>query len=304
MSTCLSVLVLDVGTCTPERGDPMHEVQHISVYIARRPAEVYEFASDPRNLPRWAAGLARSEVRRDGDQWVADAPFGKVRVRFEQLNPFGVMDHDVTLESGVIIHNPMRVVPNGEGSEFVFTLIRQPGMSDEEFARDRAAVERDLHALKTRLEREPVALETEGRAIRWARLYDLGTTLLSFGRLSALHRRVVDLARIAPGERILDVGCGPGRLALAAAAVTGSAGEACGIDPAPEMIALARRTAAQRAVRARFDVGVIEALPYPDQRFDVVLSSLMLHHLPDDLKRRGLAEIHRVLKVDGRIVAV
>ena len=54
----------------------MHDVQHISVYIARRPAEVYEFASDPRNLPRWAAGLARSEVRRDGDEWIADAPFG------------------------------------------------------------------------------------------------------------------------------------------------------------------------------------------------------------------------------------
>jgi hypothetical protein len=63
------------------------------------------------------------------------------------------MDHDVTLESGVTIHNPMRVVPNGEGSEFVFTLIRQPGMSEEQFARDEAAVETDLRALKDLLER-------------------------------------------------------------------------------------------------------------------------------------------------------
>src|SRR5262245_54795430 len=149
-----------------------------------------------------------------------------------------------------------------------------------------------------------VAPETEGRAIRWARLYDLGTTLLYFGRRAALHRRVVELASIAPGERILDVGCGPGRLALAAGAVTGTAGEVCGIDPAPEMIALARRKATQLGVRARFDVAVIGALPYPDQRFDVVLSSLMLHHLPDELKRRGLVEIRRVLKPDGRIVAV
>ena len=78
----------------------MHNVQHISVYIDRRPAEVYEFASDPSNLPRWAAGLARSEVRKDGDEWVADAPFGKVRVRFAERNAFGVMDHDVKLESG------------------------------------------------------------------------------------------------------------------------------------------------------------------------------------------------------------
>jgi len=132
----------------------MHDVQHVSVYIARPPAEVYEFASDPRNLPRWAAGLARSEVKSDGDEWIANAPFGKVRVRFAQRNSFGVMDHDVKLESGVTIHNPMRVVPNRDGSEFIFTLIRQPGMSDAQFAKDKAAVEIDLKTLKDLLERK------------------------------------------------------------------------------------------------------------------------------------------------------
>ena len=130
----------------------MHDVQHVSITIARRPAEVYEFASNPRNLPRWAAGLARSEVTMDGDDWVADAPFGKVRVRFAPPNSLGVMDHDVTLESGVTTHNPMRVLPNGEGSEFVFTLIRRQGMSDELFAQDKAAVEKDLKTLKHLLE--------------------------------------------------------------------------------------------------------------------------------------------------------
>lgn len=145
---------------------------------------------------------------------------------------------------------------------------------------------------------------TEGRTIRWARLYDLGTTLLSLGRLSALHRTMVELAGITPGERILDVGCGPGRLAIVAGTVAGPSGETYGIDPAPEMIELARRKAARAGVGVRFEVGVIEALPYPADRFDVVLSSLMLHHLPDDVKRRGLAEIHRVLKPAGRVVAV
>lgn len=130
----------------------MNDVQHLGVYIARRPAEVYEFASDPRNLPRWAAGLARSEVTKEGGEWVAHAPFGKVRVKFAPPNSLGVMDHDVRLESGVTIHNPMRVVPNGEGSEFVFTLIRQPGVSDEQFAQDKAAVEKDLKTLKHHLE--------------------------------------------------------------------------------------------------------------------------------------------------------
>jgi len=140
--------------------------------------------------------------------------------------------------------------------------------------------------------------------VRWARLYDLVTTLLSLGRLPALHRRLVELARITPGERILDVGCGPGRLATVAGTVAGPAGETCAIDPAPEMIGLARRKAARAGVPVRFEVGVIEALPYPANRFDVVLSSLMLHHLPDDVKRRGLAEIRRVLKPGGRVVAV
>ncbi len=135
----------------------MHEVQHVSVSIARPPEQVYEFASDPRNMPRWAAGLARSELRKDGDEWVADAPFGQVRVRFVQRNTFGVMDHDVTLESGVTVHNAMRVGPNGEGSEFVFTLIRQPGMSDGQFAKDKAAVENDLKTLKDLLERREIS---------------------------------------------------------------------------------------------------------------------------------------------------
>jgi hypothetical protein len=75
-----------------------------------------------------------------------------VRVKFAPRNRFGVMDHDVTLDSGVTVHNPMRVVPNGEGSEFMFTLIRRPGVSDAEFAEDRAAVERDLQRLKELLE--------------------------------------------------------------------------------------------------------------------------------------------------------
>lgn len=131
----------------------MPDVHHISVTINRRPADVYEFASDPRNLPRWAAGLARSEVRKEGDAWIAQSPLGRVNIRFAERNPYGVLDHDVTLESGVTVHNPMRVVPNGEGSEFSFTLIRQPGMSDEEFAKDKAAVERDLGTLKGLLER-------------------------------------------------------------------------------------------------------------------------------------------------------
>jgi hypothetical protein len=141
----------------------MH-VQHISVFIDRQPAEVYEFTSDPRNLTRWAAGLAQSEVGQEGDEWVADSPMGKVKIRFVPQNSYGVLDHDVTLESGVTVQNPMRVVRNGDGSELIFTLFRQPGMSDEKLAEDRAAVERDLRTLKELLERDSPRTNSANRA--------------------------------------------------------------------------------------------------------------------------------------------
>ncbi len=130
----------------------MHHVRHISIFISRDPDEVYEFAADPRNLPQWAAGLARSDVRQQGDAWVAEAPFGQVRIRFAAPNAFGVMDHEVELASGRVVRNPMRVMRSSGGSEFVFTLCRQPDMSDEQFAADALAVEADLQRLKGLLE--------------------------------------------------------------------------------------------------------------------------------------------------------
>lgn len=130
----------------------MRDVKYISTYINRTPQDVYAFASNPENLPIWAAGLASSEVKNDGDVWVCNAPFGKVKIRFAQTNALGVMDHDVELESGVVVHNPMRVVPNGNGSEFIFTLLRQPGMSEVQFGEDAQAVAEDLQVLKTFLE--------------------------------------------------------------------------------------------------------------------------------------------------------
>ncbi|ADC71920.1 Polyketide cyclase/dehydrase [Thioalkalivibrio sp. K90mix] len=144
------------------RGPRMAEVLHLTVSIARTPADVYAFAADPRNLPLWAEGLARSDVRQQGDAWVVEGPAGRVTVRFAPPNDFGVMDHDVELPSGVIVHNPMRVLPNGEGSELVFSLFRQPGMSDEQFVADRSAVEKDLDQLKSLLEENPALPSRDG----------------------------------------------------------------------------------------------------------------------------------------------
>lgn len=125
--------------------------RHVSAAIRRAPSDVYAFAADPQNLPRWAAGLATT-VRREGDPWTAESSMGQIKVRFAAKNDLGVLDHDVTLPSGEVVRNPMRVMPNAEGSEVVFTLYRRPPMTDGEFERDARAVARDLEALKKIME--------------------------------------------------------------------------------------------------------------------------------------------------------
>lgn len=132
---------------------PLLPVRHLSVSIDRPPADVYAFVRDPSSLPRWAAGLGSAIAEVNGE-WIADAPVGRVKVRFVERNALGVLDHEVTLPSGASVLNPLRVLPNGTGSEVAFTLVRQPGTTDQAFEDDARAVERDLAALKRLLEAE------------------------------------------------------------------------------------------------------------------------------------------------------
>jgi demethylmenaquinone methyltransferase/2-methoxy-6-polyprenyl-1,4-benzoquinol methylase/phosphoethanolamine N-methyltransferase len=148
------------------------------------------------------------------------------------------------------------------------------------------------------------APQTSGRTIHWAQHYDLVVNLMTLGQASALRRRSVDLAQIKTGDKVLDVGCGTGDLTLAAKARAGAAGEVFGIDASPEMIEVAQHKAAHRGIPISFQVDLIEKLSFADAQFDVVLSSLMMHHLPRELKLKGLAEIRRVLKPGGRLVIV
>lgn len=126
--------------------------RHLAVAIDRPASFVYEFAADPANLPQWAAGLAGSTVEPEGDHWVTDSPMGRVEFAFAPRNDLGVLDHDVRLPSGEVVSNPLRVIPDGDACEVVFTLRRRPGMSEEDFAADAAAVERDLATLKSVVE--------------------------------------------------------------------------------------------------------------------------------------------------------
>jgi Polyketide cyclase / dehydrase and lipid transport len=123
----------------------------ISVSISASPEQVYEFAGNPANLPKWAPGFVRSIANHDG-RWVAETTIGEVTFNFAQRNAFGVLDHGVTLPSGESFSNPMRVVANGQGSEVLFTLFQQPSMTEAEFDRDTKVVLSDLEKLKAVIE--------------------------------------------------------------------------------------------------------------------------------------------------------
>jgi demethylmenaquinone methyltransferase/2-methoxy-6-polyprenyl-1,4-benzoquinol methylase/phosphoethanolamine N-methyltransferase len=140
--------------------------------------------------------------------------------------------------------------------------------------------------------------QTEGKLIRWAPYYDFMVEITSLGHASMLRQMTVDNALIKPGDSVLDVGCGTGEVALLAKTRT-KAEKVYGIDPSPEMIAVARSKAVRKKQDVDFRVGVIETLPFADASMDVVTSSLMMHHLPEDLKVRGLLEVYRVLKPGG-----
>lgn len=129
------------------------ESRHLSVVIRRSPAEVAAWARDPAHLPQWAAGLASGSLRQEADALVVDSPMGTVRVRFTPENDLGVLDHDVTLPDGQVVHNPLRVLAHPHGAEVVFTLRHLDGVSADAFHADAQAVTADLARLRELLER-------------------------------------------------------------------------------------------------------------------------------------------------------
>ncbi len=115
----------------------MSDSRHLSTHVRRSAEDVYRFVRDPAHLSAWAAGLSDD-----------------VQVRFAADNPFGVVDHEVGLPDGTRLAVPMRVLPDGDGCEVVFTLRRAPGVDDAAFDADAAAVTADLAMLRNLLEQD------------------------------------------------------------------------------------------------------------------------------------------------------
>jgi ubiquinone/menaquinone biosynthesis C-methylase UbiE len=143
-----------------------------------------------------------------------------------------------------------------------------------------------------------------GAVLHSPRLYDLTVWLATLGRERSFRKRLVQLARLEPGESVLDVGCGTGTLAIAAQRHVGPSGIVHGIDASAEMVSCARAKAKSAGVNARFECAAAQAPPFADATFDAALCTLMLHHIGSRSRLQLACELHRVIKPGGRALVV
>jgi hypothetical protein len=128
-----------------------YKVKNITISINKPASEVYAFASNPENFPKWVAFI--KSIAKEGDHWIGKTTIGDIKIKWSPKNEFGVLDHEVTLTSGDVVLNPMRVIPNNKGTEFVFTLFWMPGRTETAFNEDAQAVTADLKKLKEIMEK-------------------------------------------------------------------------------------------------------------------------------------------------------
>jgi ubiquinone/menaquinone biosynthesis C-methylase UbiE len=134
--------------------------------------------------------------------------------------------------------------------------------------------------------------------------YDIYMKRITLGREDKLRTMTVDLAQVRPGDSVLEIGCATGSLTLAAKRQAGPAGKVFGIDIIPGMIDVSRKKAAQEQLDVTFKEGSIEAIPFPDKHFDVVMCSFMIFHMSERVRRKGIQEVYRVLKSGGRLMVL
>jgi ubiquinone/menaquinone biosynthesis C-methylase UbiE len=146
--------------------------------------------------------------------------------------------------------------------------------------------------------------ERPGLIFHWPRAYDLLLRLVWGSREQRYRDRVLQLAGLACGEAVLDVGCGTGTLAIGARRILGSSGRVAGVDASPEMIVRAKAKALNAGAAIDFKQGTAQELPFTDTTFDVVLSTTVIHCLPETQRAACFEEMARVLKPGGRLLLV
>lgn len=141
---------------------------------------------------------------------------------------------------------------------------------------------------------------TSGLVLHHGRSYDAFAAVFFLGRRRHVYGHLADLSGLRPGDRVLDVGCGPGYFTRILAEAAGPDGSAVGLDASEDAIAQARRVT--RQANCTFVEGIAEEIDAADGTFGVVVSTLMLHHLPDDVRPRVVAEMCRVLRPGGHVL--
>ena len=126
-------------------------VKNVSISINSSKEQVYQFASNPENFPRWLA-FVKSVSRKSENVWNAETTIGQIEIQFVPANEFGIIDHLVKLQDGTEVSNPLRVIGNDKGSEVIFTLFQMPGKTERDIEEDAGLVEADLATLKRILE--------------------------------------------------------------------------------------------------------------------------------------------------------
>ncbi len=129
--------------------------------------------------------------------------------------------------------------------------------------------------------------------------YDVMTTLTNIG---AFYRQVMREVSFEPGMHVLDLGCGTGSFALAVAEQVGPTGKVCGVDISQAQISRAIQKASGHSVPMEFHQGSMDAVPFGDAAFDVVVSLVAFHHATSAVRRGALREVVRVLKPGGTFV--
>ncbi len=147
------------------------------------------------------------------------------------------------------------------------------------------------------------SVPTRGRTLDYAAgVYDIFEPMCLLGKQSKINNQLIELLEINDSQKILDIGCGTGfvtsKIAEKLSAETG--GLAVGIDAAGKMIEGARKKRGSKT--CHFEVVAAENLLFEDESFDSVISTLFLHHIQLDLKKKALSEAFRVLKPGGRLV--
>ena len=147
-------------------------------------------------------------------------------------------------------------------------------------------------------------MKTKGKVIpKWLSKYlDTIENIIFLGRLEEFWHRLIIASELKPSEKVIDVGCGSGKLTLMIANKLNDGGEVIGVDASGNMINECNRNDLHKGYPVSFQLGLMEKLSFSDNYFDVVISSLAIHHVPRDVKVAAFKEFARVLKSGGRLL--